>query len=437
VTRLLGFIFRNWPLKLAAIVLATLLYAGLVLSQNARVWPGPVQIQPINQPATAFILGTIPDVTNIRYFGPTDAAARLSSAAFTASIDLLGARVDATSPFVTLPVHLIVADPSITIIDYSPHEVTIRLDPIVTRTIPIRVDEGTVPQGLQASPPVVSQETVTATGPQSVVSLIATADARVRIQPSGIDVDQLVDLVAVDGRGEQLQPVELNPSSVRVRIQVGTQITTKTVPITPVVNGTPGSGFEVGATTIDPAVATISGEANLLAGLTSVPTKPVSVDGATATVAQTVALDLPAGLTPAGVSTVKVTVTLHAQAATRDFQAGVIIVGADPGRTYTLGAQTVTVTLGGGLQALDAVDASSFVASIDVSGSSEGSHNITVRVAVPAGTTLISISPSVVTVFVSPLAKPAPPPTSAPTPIPSPTPSLFPFQSPAAPSPSF
>ena len=435
MTRLLGFIFRNWPLKLAAIVLATLLYAGLVLSQNAQVWPGPVDVQPINQSASAFILGAIPEVTNIRYFGSTDAAARLSSAAFTASIDLAGVTANANSPFVTLPVHLVVADPSITIIDYSPHDVTIHLDPIVTRTIPVRVDEGTLPEGLDVSQPIVSQDTVTATGPQSVVSLIATADARVRIQPSGIDVDQLVDLVAVDGRGEQLQPVELSPTSLRVRIQGGTPITTKTVPITPVVTGTPGSGFEVGTTTINPVVATISGDANQLAGITSVPTKPVTIDGATATVAQSVALDLPDGLAPAGTSTVKVTVTLRPLTATRDFSAGVLIVGADSGRTYTLGVPTVTVTLGGGIQALDAVDAASFVASVDVSGLIEGSHDLTLRVAIPAGTTLISISPSDVIVFVSPLA--TPPPTASPSPVPSFAPTSQPPASPPTASPSF
>ena len=36
VTRVLGIIVHNWPLKLAAIGLATLLYGGLVLSQSTR-----------------------------------------------------------------------------------------------------------------------------------------------------------------------------------------------------------------------------------------------------------------------------------------------------------------------------------------------------------------------------------------------------------------
>ena len=44
--RVLDLVIRNWPLKLAAILLATFLYAGLVLSQSAQVWPGSIPIVP-------------------------------------------------------------------------------------------------------------------------------------------------------------------------------------------------------------------------------------------------------------------------------------------------------------------------------------------------------------------------------------------------------
>ena len=44
-------IVHNWPLKVAAIVLATLLYAGLVASQDSNTYPGPITVTPVNQPA--------------------------------------------------------------------------------------------------------------------------------------------------------------------------------------------------------------------------------------------------------------------------------------------------------------------------------------------------------------------------------------------------
>jgi type VI protein secretion system component VasF len=49
MTRLLGALTYNWPLKLMAVALATLLYAGLVVSQNAQTQPVSVQIQGANQ----------------------------------------------------------------------------------------------------------------------------------------------------------------------------------------------------------------------------------------------------------------------------------------------------------------------------------------------------------------------------------------------------
>ena len=41
MTRAIGFVVHNWPLKLAAIGLATLLYGGLVVSQNTETFTRP------------------------------------------------------------------------------------------------------------------------------------------------------------------------------------------------------------------------------------------------------------------------------------------------------------------------------------------------------------------------------------------------------------
>ncbi len=52
--RLVAIVVHNWPLKLAAIALATLLYAGLVLSQSAQQTDARVPIVPRNQPVDAY-----------------------------------------------------------------------------------------------------------------------------------------------------------------------------------------------------------------------------------------------------------------------------------------------------------------------------------------------------------------------------------------------
>jgi YbbR domain-containing protein len=425
VTRLLGFVVHNWPLKLAAIALATLLYAGLVLSQNARVWPGPIPIQVLHQPTSAFIIGALPDVHDVRYFAPVGVADRLSSAAFAASVDLSNAPIDTSQPFLA---RVDLKGPTgVSILDFTPRQIFVQLDPLVTRTVPIRVTHGTVPEGLVLLDTQVSQTTATVSGPQSVVTRVVAAEARVRIQSSGIDVDQLVDLVPVDGRDEVLTPVQLSPTSVRVRIPVGSPITTKSVPVTAVVAGTPADGFVVASTTIAPPVATLTGQAATLTGLTAVQTKPVDVGGATTTVSKTVGLEVPAGLTTVGDQTFSVTVTLRAASSSRSFSAGLVVIGAESNRTYTLGVDHVLVTLGGGDQALNQVDAATFAASINVAGLTAGSHEVDVRAVPPSGLKLLAVSPSRITIFVSEMATPPPSPTGPQT-----SPSLEPSASAAS-----
>jgi len=102
---------------------------------------------------------------------------------------------------VSVPVIVRATDPSnIQVLDFSPSRIQVRLDPLVSKTVPVQVDHGTVPAGLDVREPVVSQDTVTVTGPESSVVLVAAAQARVQIQPSGIDINQAVDLIAVDAR---------------------------------------------------------------------------------------------------------------------------------------------------------------------------------------------------------------------------------------------
>jgi YbbR domain-containing protein len=398
------------------------MYAGLVLSQNARMWPGPIPITVNHQPATAFLLSEIPPVTNVRYFAPVGVADHLSSSSFSASIDLANVTADASRPIfadVTLT-----APNGVNILDFTPRQVSVTLDPLLTKPVPIRVSHGVVPEGLSLGETSVSQATATVSGPQSVVERVVAAEARVRVQASGIDVDQLVDLVPVDGRDEVLSPVQVSPGSVRVRIPVGSPVTTKSVPVNAMITGTPADGFVVGAVSISPLVANVTGEASTLAGLTTVQTAAVDVSGASSTVTRTVSLDLPSEITSVGEQTFQVTVTLRPTDSSRSFATGLIVVGAESNRTYSLGANSVIVTLGGGDQALNAVDAASFTASVNVAGLGAGSHDVDVRVVPPGGLTLLAVSPQQVTVFVSEVATPPPAPTPSPTPLPTPEPSL-------------
>jgi len=98
VSRLLGILTRNAALKLGAVALASVLYAGLVFSQNVRVWPGPIPIEPFGQGRDVFLLDVAPQaVTSIRLFnsGPWPVARKCRSPRSWASRSFKGMIVSA------------------------------------------------------------------------------------------------------------------------------------------------------------------------------------------------------------------------------------------------------------------------------------------------------------------------------------------------------
>jgi hypothetical protein len=128
-------------------------------------------------------------VTSIRYFAPPDAASRLSSSSFTATVDLSNVEVNPEAPFVTAKVEVRATDPRVQILDFEPQAIRVQLDPLVSKTVPVDVARGPVPAGLEVRDPVVSSSTVTVRDPRASSSS-SPRPRPVVIQPSGID-DQL------------------------------------------------------------------------------------------------------------------------------------------------------------------------------------------------------------------------------------------------------
>ena len=398
-------ILRNWPLKVGSVILATFLYAGLVLSQNAQVWPGRVAIVATNQPTNAVLLTSdLGFVTNIHYFAPSDVADRLTSNSFTASVDLSTATPQAGTAFATVPVHVVAVDPRVQILDFDPQVIQVQLDPLVSKSVPVVVDTGEVPAGLHPQEPVLSDSTVTVSGPDSVVRLATAAVARVVIQPAGLDIDQQVSLVAVDALNNVLSPVKIDPDSVRVQIRVGSQ-QTRTLPVVPNLTGSPNSGYQVSS-------VTVAGDATDLNQIGQVSTVPIDLTGATADVTRQVGLVLPPGITVVGNPTVSVAVHLIANSASQTFSAGIVLSGARDDRIYSLSVDQVLVTLGGTPAALAGVDGQTFAVSLDVDGLAPGVHVLTPTVNLPASLKLVGLSPSSVTVTITV----ATPPSAGPSP---------------------
>jgi YbbR domain-containing protein len=308
VRRITDFLRRNWPLRLGAILLATVLYTGLVLGQNVRTWTGEVPIERIRQPSNVTLISEIPPVTLIRYRAPIDVL--LSPSLFAANVDLSGVAPLSGGPPIAVPVTLVSLDQRVQIVDFQPRVVQVQLDPVVERTLPVTVALGTVPEGVSVGPPQVEPSAVTLRGASSRVEAVNQVVARVSIDASALNVDRDVDLVVVDGNGNPVPGVDIDPARARVRVAVALELANRTLPVVPVLSGAPAAGYRIVAISVEPLIVTLSGEAATIGALDGAPTEAINVEGRTTDLEAIVNLDLPDGVSVNGAEQVKVVLTI-------------------------------------------------------------------------------------------------------------------------------
>lgn len=412
--RALGLLVHNWPLKLGAVAFATFLYVGLIVSSSAELFKGIVPIETSGLSSSVTILSDLGAVREIRYFAPEDLGLRVDSSSFRATVDL--SSVEPTGGQTSVAVRVTAVDQRIQILDYEPRQITVQLDAVVSRTVPIRAVFGPIPTGLDVGEPELSVTETTVTGPASIVNRVVEAQARMTLDASGIDINRVVDLLPVDAAGEPLDLGDLAPASVRVRLAIFTDRQTRSLPVRPVVVGTPAVGFEVASVSVDPLVVSIEGDVDNIAPLEFADTAPVTITGASSRVTVETPLELPDGVVAPGLGTIRVTITLRPITATRTFNAGLILVGARADRAYTISTDRVLVTIGGPVADLDRLSGSVLVLTLDVSGLDAGTHGVSVGANLVTGLTLVGASPNPVSVTIDLIATPVPSPNPSPTP---------------------
>jgi YbbR domain-containing protein len=403
VTRILRRIFHNWPLKLAAVGLATLMYGGLALSQNTQTYDGRIPVQYINSPSNAVVLPRIPPPVNlIRYFAPTGVSVAPSS--FLATINL--APFEGKTGVLSVPIDVSTPDTRVRILSYEPQFTTIELDELKSKEdVPVKVVHGQTPDGLKLGPTTIDPAVVTVSGAASIVDQVDSVRADVVIQSTGIDLDEDVQLVPVDKLGNELRPLEVSPPTARVVIPVFSNEQRRTLPVNAIITGVPAAGFEIDSVTVQPQVVLVAGDADQLVDLTRVDTDPISMTGVSEDETVEATLALPTGVVPVGDVPITVTIKIRPVTGTRTYSAGLRLVGAAADLTYALSTDRVLVTIGGSTADLDRLSGASLVMDLDVVGLKPGIHQVAVTANLPVGTTLVAASPPKVTVTI---AVPAP-----------------------------
>ncbi len=411
MTRLLAFVVHNWPLKLAAVVLASLLYGVFVVTQNTEILDNQrIVVRQDGLPAGVVLLSPVGDVTQVRYYAD-DPTILVTASTFSARADL--STIDPAAPTNIVDIAVDASDPRVRVIDWQPRRVRIQIEAIEQRSVPVRVERLEDPDGFDIRDPEVTPDTAIVEGPASLVRRVDAVVARLQLDPSGIDFDRDVELIPVDVLGEQLTPVDVEPSSARIRIAVFEDGQEKSMPVRPNIIGTPAPGFELAGVSVDPLLVLVEGDADQLATLGRIDTEPISINGATEGFERVAVLALPAGILSTGQDEVRVTVTLRPVTGTRVFSVGVNLAGARSDRLYDLSVDRILVTVGGSVAALDQLEGGAFEVQVEVGALEPGVHQVPIVANLPAGLALVSASPPTVDVTVTVPA--TEPPSAAPS----------------------
>jgi YbbR domain-containing protein len=414
----MGLITRNWHLKLSAILLSTVLYTGLVFSGSFTDSSIQVRVEQINVSRDVFVLSAEPGVVEVDYRVSNEQAGSVTAEDFVVTVDISAYDLDRAPEPQELPLEVRALKDGLEDLSVVPETIRVAADRVEVRSVPVEVDRGTIPEGLEIDEPIVSPDTVDVRGPASVVNQIDRAVASVDIPASGINVNEPVPVTLVDvadqavGAGQ----VEVDPEVVSVQIEVRAVETETTVAVRPnYQGGAPAPGFALEAIGVDPAEVTIVGLPEVLAEITFITTEPISLDGLSADDTVEVELRVPADVTLADgePTSVTVTVTIGPSVSSRTFIVGVVCTGAGNNACLPQLDQ-LSITLSGAGDALSALNAADVTPTVDASGLDPGTHDLTPVISgLPDGVELVGISPGTVPVTIE---APEPPPTPTPEP---------------------
>jgi YbbR domain-containing protein len=409
VVTAVGSVRHNFLLAVLAVGLAFVVWMFIVDTEHPTrtgAFPVDISVEPVNMPEGLTLGGPLGDVA-LRIEADEDLWDELTVSDFRATVNLLGAQIGTQDVEVKVEplgerdgLRIIEVIPTLHPAGALPGTVRVDLKPLVSQVVPVSVDAvGAPPMGYEPSNPSVEPDQVVVSGPEDLVSRVATAMATVDLSGAVTDVRQAYSLVPRDDGGFIVAGVTLDPSSVDIEVTVEQKRFSRLVVVSPSLQGNPAAGYNVTEVELDPTSVTLLGPLELLNVTSFVVTDDVDITGATSDVSRIVNIvGLHQGVSISGSSTVSVRVHIAAGQGEATFGVAPRWTGLASDLRVVSVTPLVEVTLQGELPTLRNVSSDQVTASVGLSGLGAGSHRLEPQVEAPAGLEVANISPTSVEV---------------------------------------
>lgn len=403
--RLWASLRSGWSLALLSFVLAAALWVFVTDAENpprTDLLPSRIPVEPVNVPeGLAIAGGTAIGSVAIRVTAREDVWDELTAASFAAKVDL----TDAQQGTIEVPVRVDVAEDladEVTVLDITPQTVDVRLDLLVSQTVPVRVNiTGQPPIGFDAGEERVEPTQAAVSGPEALVRQVSQVEADVNLTGATVSLSRSFRLVPRSASGQTIDGVRVTPDTAVVSIDVTQTVYSRPLVVRPSIAGRVADGYQVQEVTAEPLVVVAFGTLEALQSLSFVATEDVDVTGATSDVTRSVLLRLPPDVSAPGQPMVNVQVRIAPAQGEAEYGIAPRVIDLASGLSVALSTPTITIRVTGDLPVLRQLRLRDIVVTIDASDLGPGVYSFRPQIQLPEGVRLVDYSPAEVTVTVS------------------------------------
>lgn len=374
-------ILKYIPTFLTAFVLALAVWISAVTSTDPteeRQFSQPISIEVIGLDPGLMITNDPPDQLNVVLSAPRSIWNQLAAdpSVIRAIVDLSGLEPGNHTAQVQVQVNM----RPVQIVSYAPRSISVTLERLSTRTVPIDlVTRGEPAVGYQAGTPSLSQSSTIVSGPASAVERVQKVEALLDLTQVFETVNRTLTLQAVDANNSPVSGLTLTPDRVTVTLPINQKGGYRNVVVKVVTSGEVAAGYRLTNISVFPPTVTVF-SSNLQA-ISSLPgyveTMPFDLTDLKDDLDISLPLNLPEGVSVVGDQTVLVRVGIAAiQSSLPLSNQKINIVGLAPNLAASLSPETIDLILSGPLPLLDALKAGDVTISIDVTGLGRGTYQL-------------------------------------------------------------
>jgi len=398
---------KNFRTFLWALAMAMAVWIAAVTSADpdeARLFPNPILIEIVGQDPGLVLNTDIPKEMEVTLRAPRSVWEQLSTnpQSVRAVLDLSGLSAGEHSVNLQIQVD---ARP-VRIVSAGPSSVTFMLEPLITRRLDVELSiKGQPAIGYQAGESKLEPVQVVISGAQSQVQKVTRARVAINLDGLRESLDQPYKVELVDENNQAVKNLTVTPENIQLSIPISQQGGYRDMAVKVIVRGQVASGYRLSNTSVFPPVITVFAAdpkiVNALPGV--VETKPLELQKASDDISTRLELNLPEGVSVVGEQTVFIQAGISPIESSLTLSGEIVeVVGLPADWSAQVSPATIDVIVSGPLPLLDTLTRQDVRVTIDVTGLTEGAHQLEPKVEILISDVIVeSILPGTVEVVLA------------------------------------